>query len=167
MPVDAFVPGGVSWEVTVREFRPGDGSAVRALVLAGLAEHWGSVDPSLNGDLDDLELAYPGSSTVVAVTDDETIVGTGTVVPLGEAAEVVRMSVAMHVRGRGLGRQVLDALVEIARGWGARRLVLETTATWDATVAFYERCGFRITHYTDGDFGRDAWFERGLDEPSP
>ncbi len=169
--------------VGVRDMRSGDAAAVRSLVLAGLAEHWGSVDPSLNPDLDDLAAAHPGSRTVVAVVavvavdGTGTIVGTGTVVPRGPGtmvgtgtivpsgmatAEVVRMSVAASQRGTGVGRQVLDALTEVARSWGVQRLVLETTADWTDTVAFYERCGFRITHHTDGEFGRDAWFERRL-----
>jgi GNAT superfamily N-acetyltransferase len=121
--------------------RSGEAAAVRSLVLAGLAEHWGSVDPSLNPDLDDLAAAHPGSRTVVAVDPAGTIVGTGTIVPSGTAtAEVVRMSVATSLRGAGVGRQVLDALVEVARSWGVHRLVLETTADWSGTVAFYERC---------------------------
>lgn len=153
--------------VQVRDVRVGEASAVRSLVLAGLAEHWGAVDPSLNPDLDDLAAAHPGSRTVVAVDAAGTIVGTGTVVPRGpDTAEVVRMSVATSWRGTGVGRQVLDALIERALAWGVQRLVLETTADWSDTVAFYERCGFRITHHTDGEFGRDAWFERRLVPPA-
>lgn len=153
--------------VQVREMRTGEAAAVRSLVLAGLAEHWGAVDPSLNPDLDDLAAAHPGSRTVVAVDAAGTIVGTGTVVPRGpDTAEVVRMSVATSWRGTGVGRQVLDALIERALAWGVQRLVLETTAGWSDTVAFYERCGFRITHHTDGEFGRDVWFERRLVPPA-
>ena len=149
--------------IGVRDMRAGDAAVVRSLVLAGLAEHWGSVDPSLNPDLDDLAAAHPGSRTVVAVDPAGTIVGTGTVVPRGaDSAEVVRMSVATSWRGAGVGRLVLDALIEVALSWGVQRLVLETTADWTDTVAFYERCGFRITHHEDGEFGRDAWFERVL-----
>ena len=156
-----------SLAVQVREVRAGETAAVRALVLAGLAEHWGSVDPSLNADLDDLAAAHPGSRTLVAVDADGTIVGTGTVVPREPgAAEVVRMAVAASRRGTGVGRQVLDALIGVATASGAERLVLETTAEWSDTIAFYERCGFRITHHTDGEFGRDAWFERRLVPPS-
>lgn len=165
---DTRVPDDASTDFVVRELRHGDGAAVRSLVLAGLAEHWGSVDPSLNPDLDDLASAYPGSRTLVAVDPDGTIVGTGTLVPRGDGvAEVVRMSVTTRLRGTGVGRLVLDALTAVALARGVERMVLETTASWTATVAFYERCGLRLTHYADGDFGRDAWFERRLAPPSP
>lgn len=161
---DAHVPEGVS-DVVLRELEPADTADVKALILAGLEEHWGTVDASLNPDLDDLPGAHPGSRTVVACAADGRIIGTGTVVPRdATTAEVVRMSTSSASRGLGVGRLVLDQLLGIARSWGATRVVLETTATWDGTIAFYERNGFRITHHEDGAFGRDAWFERRLDD---
>ena len=44
-----------------------------------------------------------------------------------------------------------------------KRIVLETTAEWTDVVEFYVRCGFTLTHYEVGRFGRDAWFEMNLD----
>ena len=80
------------------------------------------------------------------------IVGTGALLPRGEgAAEIVRMSVARDLRRRGVGRMILTRLVEQARRDGLRRVVLETTATWQEVIAFYLDCGFRITHTAAGD----------------
>jgi GNAT superfamily N-acetyltransferase len=152
--------------VHVRPIEDGDREAVRDLVLAGLADRWGTdADPTLNRDLDDLATAYPGSTTLVAVTADGAVVGTGTIVPRSAAtAEIVRMSVVRSRRGAGVGRMIVDALIEVARDAEppVRRVVLETTATWHDAIRFYERCGFVITHHADGAFGRDAWFERQL-----
>lgn len=160
---DAHVPAEIP-DVVMRDLSPADAAEVRALVLAGLEEHWGTVDASLNPDLDDLPAAHPGSRTVVACDPSGRIVGTGTVIPRdATTAEIVRMSTSTVHRGQGVGRLVLAELVATARSWGASRVVLETTATWTATVAFYERNGFRITHHDDGPFGRDAWFEHRLD----
>lgn len=148
--------------VLIRPFAAADQPVVRALVLAGLADHWGEVDASLNPDLDDVAAAYAHGRTLVAEVGG-TVRGTGTVVPHGhDAAEIVRMSVAREARGSGLGRALVEALVAEASAWGAGRVVLETTATWTDTVAFYLACGFTITHYDDGRFDRDAWFERVL-----
>ncbi len=154
--------GGTPPEFRLRDLRPDtDTAAVRALVLAGLEQHWGVVDATLNPDLDDLPGAHPGSRTVVAVDVDGRVIGTGTVVPRdASTAEVVRMSVDAGCRRSGVGRAVLDELVATAERWGTERVVLETTATWTDTIAFYERNGFRVTHHDDGPFGRDAWFER-------
>jgi GNAT superfamily N-acetyltransferase len=143
--------------------RPEFDDAVRALILRGLAEHWGSVDPSLNQDLVDMAASYAGGRILVAL-DGDRVVGTGTVIRRdAESAEIVRMSIAPEYRRTGLGRRLVEDLVAMARDWGSSRVVLETSAHWTEVVRFYERCGFTMTHFEDGDFGRDAWFEMRLD----
>jgi len=92
------------------------------------------------------------------------IIGTGTVMPrTAGTAEIVRMSVDPAERGRGVGRWIVEALLDTAQRWGKTTVVLETSAHWDEVVAFYEACGFQVTHQTDGDFGRDTWFELRLE----
>ena len=157
-------------EIELRRFESADQQAVRALVLAGLAEHWGvepDPDSGWNADLDDIEVSYADGITLVAVdvSAGGRIVGTGTIVPRSpDTVEIVRMSVDTACRGHGIGAVLLEALVaravEADLDGGLRRVVLETTADWHRTVAFYERCGFVITHHVEGEFGRDAWFAR-------
>ena len=146
----------------VREMRPDEGHAVRSLILEGLGEHWGTIDPALNRDLDDLGTA-DGDRLVLVATDGRRLVGTGTVVRRDDrCAEIVRMSVARDHRRAGLGQLLIEELVAAAQGWGVERVVLETTAAWTEVVHFYERSGFTLTHFTDGPFGPDAWFELKL-----
>lgn len=146
----------------LRDFHAEDQVAVRALILAGLVDHWGAIDETLNRDLDDIAGSYATGRTVVVELCSQ-VVGTGTVRPRPDgAAEIVRMSVASTHRRNGFGRMVVEALAEIAESWGASRVILETSAHWEATVAFYVACGFHITHHAEGEFGRDTWFERGL-----
>jgi len=148
--------------VDVCELRPELHDAVRSLILDGLREHWGRLDPSLNRDLDDLSTAYADGMTLAACHRGE-VVGTATVHRRDEnSAQIVRMSVAPVHRRSGLGRRLTDSLIDKARGWGMERVVLETSAEWTDVVEFYERCGFTMTHYEDGEFGRDAWFEMKL-----
>ncbi len=131
----------------------------RELILVGLGERWGAIDSSLNPDLDDLAASFAQGAFLVAVRAG-TVVGTGGLLPRGPAtAEIVRMSVAHGERRTGLGRRLVSALVETARGWGAERVVCETTSEWASAVALYLACGFSITHETDGEFGRDTYFE--------
>lgn len=143
----------------IRSLRTDDQAGVRALILAGMAEHWGEVDESLNPDLDDLAAAHPDGRTIV-VEHGGRIVGTGTVHPVADGgAEINRMSVDIGARRLGVGRAIVAELLATARAWGCTRVVLETSAHWDDVVAFYLGCGFTITHHHDGDFGRDTWFE--------
>jgi ribosomal protein S18 acetylase RimI-like enzyme len=73
----------------------------------------------------------------------------------------VRMSVAADWRRQGIGRMILQALVDHARQAGYTRVILETTETWQEVIAFYLRYGFRITHYKEGD----VYFEYRLVSP--
>lgn len=151
--------------VDVHDLRADERGAVRSLILDGLEEYWGSVDPTLNSDLDDLAATYAAGRVLVA-TDGSGVVGTGTVIRRDDAtAEIVRMSVAPEHRRAGLGRRLVADLVATARTWGMSRVVLETSAHWTNTVEFYVRCGFTQTHVESGAFGLDAWFEMKLDRP--
>ncbi len=145
-------------DVAIRAFSPQDQPVVTALILAGLAEHWGDVDESLNPDVHDLAASYPDGRTLVAAQGDR-LVGTGTVFPVDHrTAEIKRMSVAPDCRRSGVGRALVAALVAEARHRDVDHVVLETSAHWDAVVAFYLSCGFVLTHHHEGEFGRDAWF---------
>jgi predicted GNAT family N-acyltransferase len=57
----------------------------------------------------------------------------------GTTAQVGRMAVLAEYRGRRLGRQLLDALVEDARRRGFARVALNAQ---DHAVAFYAKAGF-------------------------
>ena len=139
-------------EFEIRPFQPQDQREARALILAGLAEHWGELDPQRNSDLDEIGRSYAGGLFLVAWQADR-IIGTGALMP-GEigSAQVVRMSVAKPMRRRGVGRRILQRLIDEAKLMGVCELVLETTADWQEAIAFYQRLGFQPTHQADGDF---------------
>jgi len=143
--------------LTIQPFRPEDQEAARDLILSGLGEHWGTIDPTKNPDLADISASYSGAYFLVARCGG-TIAGTGALIPRENGiAEIVRMSVSAEMRRRGLGRMILGRLVDRARELGCRRVILETTAAWHEVIAFYEKNGFHVTHFSDGDiyFGLD------------
>jgi GNAT superfamily N-acetyltransferase len=137
--------------IILRPFLSEDQQAVKELILAGLVDHWGVLDPTKNPNLNDIATSYAGADFLVAWRGDE-IVGSGACVPRsGEVAEIVRMSVRKDLRGCGLGGRILRELLARARAGGVRRIVLETTETWAEVIAFYQHFGFQITHHKDGD----------------
>lgn len=138
-------------EVTIRPLEPADATAARALILEGLAGHWGTLDEKLNLDLDDIMAHYAGGVFLVAEIGGA-VAGTGALVREEPGVgRIVRMSVARARRRQGIGRLLLDALLAAARARGYQRIVLETTATWEDTIAFYGRAGFRPVAERDGD----------------
>lgn len=140
-----------SHDISILPFQPEDQSEVKRLILAGLAEHWGTLDPNKNSDLNDISRNYAKAVFLVARLNNQ-IVGTGALIPKSDdTAEVVRMSVVTNMRQKGIGRKILQRLYEQAKSNGYKRLVLETTGTWHEVIEFYKRFGFQITHYLDGD----------------
>jgi putative acetyltransferase len=137
--------------ITISPFQPSDQPTAKALILAGLVDHWGFLDPTKNPDLNDIAVSYVNAIFLVARLDGK-IIGTGALVPRSEGiAEIVRMSVDKEIRRQGLGRLILQALVTQARTAGVQHIILETTETWDDVIAFYLNFGFHITHHQDGD----------------
>jgi len=138
----------------LRQFSIEDQMEVRALILAGLAERWGTAfDEAFNSDIDDIASTYVDNGAhVVVVERDGEIVATGMLVPDGEASgTLVRMSVSSSHRRQGLGRQVVDALVAYAKLNGFTEVLVATDTPWLSAVALYESCGFTETGCDETD----------------
>ena len=144
--------------ILIKPFESEDQEAVQNLIIAGLAEHWGEIDPTLNPDLNDISANYADATFLVAWSDGR-IIGAGALIPKsGQVAEIVRMSVAADMRRQGVATKILDRLCQEAQCLGFQRIILETTSTWYEVIEFYKRFGFRITHHQDSKFGGEAHF---------
>lgn len=149
--------------IEIRPFRPADQPAVRALVLAGLAERWGILDESRNPDLDDLHASYVAAGGAVLVAEQRgVIVGTGALAVRNvtgpavdstdeQSGQIVRMSVAASARRQGLARRLVAALLNEARTRSLTHVIVETTYTWQSAIALYEACGFVEYAHDDED----------------
>jgi GNAT superfamily N-acetyltransferase len=132
--------------------------AFRLLVLDGMAERWGSLDESLNTDLNDIGTYYR-DDCVLAARDGERVVGTGILLVRESEGEIVRMSVHQEYRRRGIATQLLAELLRVASELGVNRIVVETNARWKEARSLYEASGFRITHSAPGAFGLEIFHE--------
>lgn len=137
--------------LTIRPLCLQDQAAARHLILAGLAQRWGQLDPSANPDLDHLYTHYQEAVFLLAWRAAE-LVGTGALVSERPGVgRIVRMSVAAAHRRQGIGGQILAALLAAARQRHYHQVVLETTSSWEDAVCFYQDHGFCITGEKDGD----------------
>lgn len=149
----------------VRDFRTADQEALRRLILDGLRERWGDAfDSSFNPDLDDFVANYVDhGAEVIVVECDDKLLATGMLIPeLSAAGRIVRMSVSATHRRQGLGRRVVNELVERARRRGMVELRVVTDTPWTCAVAFYRACGFTPL----GDDGIDTHFAMSLGRSS-
>ena len=78
----------------------------------------------------------------LGVDDGGTLVAVATFVPTDEGVQLRGMAVEPAVRGRGVGRLLVEAALERLRDAGVERLWCNAR---DDAVPFYERLGFRVT----------------------
>lgn len=93
------------------------------------------------------ELESAGRSYRAVVSEPGPIRAEGTLVGVGGVshgpeAEILTIAISEHVRGRGLGRHLLDELLAIAWRQGAEAIFLEVRANDAGAQGFYERAGF-------------------------
>ena len=75
--------------------------------------------------------------------EDETVVGTVSGVPVGNALLVRSLAVLPSERGHGTGELLLDHVENYAYENGYTRLVLSTTPFLTPAIRLYEQFGFR------------------------
>lgn len=81
---------------------------------------------------------------LVVARDDDGIVGTGALKPVDAAvAEIKRMYVHPRARGQGLGRAILERLLDDARTIGYQVARLETVGFMTEAQALYRSLGFQ------------------------
>jgi ribosomal protein S18 acetylase RimI-like enzyme len=66
-----------------------------------------------------------------------------------QRAQVVSMWVAPEVRREGVGKRLIETVLEWARGREMRDVKLMVTSVNHGAIAFYERLGFRMTGKTE------------------
>ena len=138
-------------ELTVRHFVESDQPQVKKLILAGLKERWGILDDNANPDIDDIAASYGAENFIVVFRDDQLGGTGGLAAETGSVVRVVRMWIAKDLRRAGIGTMILARLLELSSQRGCSKVLLETTATWTDAIAFYQKHGFKIDGYRDGD----------------
>ncbi len=96
----------------------------------------------------------------VARGEDDEVIGhlQAVVEDDGATWEVTNTAVAAHARRRGVGRLLLERVVDEARAADARRIVLATAAADTGALRYYQRCGFRMTQIVPDAFGPDTGY---------
>lgn len=104
------------------------------------------------------ELAAEHGHVLVARDADGTVGGVATLRCVAGAADLDRIVVDPALRGRGIGRRLLDAGLAWADAAGADQVMLEVEDGNEPALALYERTGF-MTLARRRDYygtGRDA-----------
>jgi GNAT superfamily N-acetyltransferase len=138
---------------TLRPFTPADQPVARALILAGLGERFGFIDETRNPDVDDIAAHYLAQGHLFLVAElAGVVVGTGALLfeDDGATCQLVRVSTRRDLRGQGIARLIVEALLAEARQRGRRRVWVETNEGWRDAIALYQRLGFTIIERCGG-----------------
>jgi len=102
-------------------------------------------------------------AAVVLGREADRAVGCAGLRPLQEGVlELKHFFLAQEVRGRGLGRELLAGVEEVARSLRAGRIVLDTAAPLLEAAALYRSAGYRdIPRFNDNPVAV-AWFGKDL-----
>lgn len=131
-------------DIRIVPYRSEHRSAFRDLNLEWIATYF-EVEPEDRKVLGDPEthVLAPGGAILMALEGTEPI-GTGALIPVGEHAfELAKMAVTSRAQGRGIGRRLCAALIELARERGAHRVELVSHRSLAPALALYRSLGFR------------------------
>lgn len=138
-------------QVTVRHYSPADKQDFVELNLDWIEEYF-AVEESDREQLERLESSILGVGGRILVAElHGRVVGVGAIVPPPHYVphdgrkwfEIVKFATRKSERGKGIGRAVVQALIETARAQKADGIWLETNQALASAVRLYERCGFR------------------------
>ena len=136
--------GGSVSTMQIRPLTMGDIHAVVALEAANQPTPWSE------GVFRD-ELA--ADNRIYLAAEDDVLVGFGGVMLVGDEAHVTNLLVDPDQRGRGIGLELMVALIEAALSAGARHLTLEVRSGNEAARRLYARLGLAPVGVRKGYYG--------------
>jgi L-amino acid N-acyltransferase YncA len=158
--------------VTIRTARPGDSDAICAIHNQGITDRVATLDTILRTPetvRDWLSERGPRHPVVVA-DDDQGVIGWGSLNsfnprPAYDHVADFSVYVDRQCRGKGIGRQLLNRLIDLARETGYHKMVLAALASNRAGIALYTRAGFRdVGVYREQGLLDGAWVDVAIME---
>lgn len=83
-------------------------------------------------------------STYVVAVDDEGVLGYGGFYKVIDQVEITNLAVIGKVRGKGIGKSILEALIKLAVVGGGKVVNLDVRASNEAAKALYYSYGFKL-----------------------
>lgn len=137
------------FQIFIRSATNEDGAGVQNLVFGILREYGLTVETGgTDADIADIEANYWNRGGVFELVEDAggNLLGTIGLYPLdAETIELRKMYFAPSLRGRGVGKLMLERMIEKARALGFKRIYLETASILKEAVGLYEKYGFQPT----------------------
>jgi putative acetyltransferase len=158
--------------INIRIIEPSDNKAIAGIIRTVLAEHKADKPGTVYFDptTDDLFSLFhqPGSAYFVVELNGEIVGGSGIFptenLPEG-CCELVKLYLLNKLRGKGLGRRLIEHCIAEAKKLGYSSMYLETMPELSNAVSLYEKLGFKYLQQplgNSGHFGCDIWMMLAL-----
>lgn len=158
--------------VTIRAAAAGDADVICTIHNQGIEDRIATLDTTIR-TVDGVRrwLAERGNRhPVIVAASDEGVVGWGSLNQFNprQAYDFVAdfsVYVERRWRGHGIGRQLLDRLIELARTAGYHKMVLTALASNDAGLGLYDSAGFsRVGIYREQGLLDGKWVDVAIME---
>jgi len=138
--------------VIIHVSNPALPDAVR--LMAQLDDYLNQLYPAESNHLMPIAALQRPNVTFVVAKVDSQVAGCGALVNQGTYAELKRMYVVSEFRGLKIGRQLLQALENMAQTAGLPMIRLETGISQPAAIKLYQRSGYQPCE-PFGDYSHD------------
>jgi N-acetylglutamate synthase-like GNAT family acetyltransferase len=134
--------------IRIRKAKHGDAAAIKSLLYESFLEYERAYTPEAfhitTPEKREIESRIKHWKVWVALHAN-VIVGTVSAHPEGQTLHIRSMAVRPSMRGRGIGKLLLQRVEKFASANAYKRLVLNTTPFLASAIRLYERFGFRAT----------------------
>ncbi len=158
--------------LTIRTIQPGDNIALAKIIRDTLTEFNANKPGTVYFDdtTDHLSDVFHIKNSIyfVAEVDGEMAGGCG-IYPTpnlpADTCELVKLYLASHARGKGIGKLLMEKCITAAKSMGYKRIYLETMPELTIAIPMYEKFGFTYLSAAQGNSGHtgcDVWMLKEL-----
>lgn len=135
--------------MNIRQVAASDNPALAALIRNVFEEYGAPQQGTVYSDpaTDNLFQLFNKDKSVLWVAEEEdTIIGCCGIYPTEglprDYAELVKFYISSHVRGKGIGKQLITRSIESAENFGYTTIYIESMPEFSGAVTMYEKNGF-------------------------
>lgn len=129
----------------IRTAKNTDIDAIKSVVFEVLEEYGLQADPgSTDSDLSDIELNYLSNGGYFGVLEEKgrVVATVGIFKDSDQVCELRKMYMLPRMRGKGLGKHLMEFALAKAKDLGFTKVVLETASPLVEAIALYKKYGF-------------------------
>ncbi|MEP1487289.1 MAG: GNAT family N-acetyltransferase [Algibacter sp.] len=152
--------------IVIREIKPEDNTQIEQIIRACFHEFKIPLEGTAYTDAETPSMyeSYQNKNDVYYVVESDGVVyGGGGIKPLkdfeNEVCEIQKMYFSPNIRGKGIGRLVLERCIAFAKEKGFKQCYIESASQLKTAIHLYESLGF---NHIEGALGNTGHYSCGV-----